>query len=70
MLIERLATLAMQGGGRFVVLVIDEAQGMTQREWLWLVQIHSQLAQHRIRLCVISIASLQFFDEPVSMSLS
>lgn len=70
MLIERLATLAMQGGGRFVVLVIDEAQGMSQREWLWLVQIHSQLAQHRIRLCVISIASLQFFDEPISMSLS
>ena len=70
MLLERFTTLAMQSGGRFVVLVIDEAQGMTQREWLWLVQIHSQLDQRRVRLCVISIASLQFFDEPVGLALS
>ncbi len=43
MLIERWAELASQGGGRFLVLVIDEAQGMTQREWLWLVKLHSLL---------------------------
>ena len=70
MLIERWAELASQGGGRFLVLVIDEAQGMTQREWLWLVELHSLLEKQRIRLCVFSIASLQIFDEPVGMALS
>ena len=57
MLIERLAQLAAQGGGRFVVLVIDEAQGMTQREWMWLVELHSLLEKQRIRLCVFAIGS-------------
>ncbi|MEX8492677.1 ATP-binding protein [Sphaerotilus sp.] len=70
MLIERWAELAFQGGGRFLVLVIDEAQGMTQREWLWLVELHSLLEKERIRLCVFSIASLQVFDEPIGMALS
>jgi len=37
MLIERWAALASQNGGRFLVLVIDEAQGMTQREWMAVV---------------------------------
>jgi hypothetical protein len=69
MLVERWIELAFQGGGRFLVLVIDEAQGMTQREWLWLVELHSLLEKQRIRLCVLSIASLQFFDEPVGMAL-
>lgn len=70
MLIERWAALASQNGGRFLVLVIDEAQGMTQREWMWLVQLHSLLEKERLRLCVFSIASLQVFDEPVGMALS
>jgi hypothetical protein len=70
MLIERWAELASQGGGRFLVLVIDEAQGMTQREWLWLVELHSLLDKERIRLCVFSVASLQVFDEPVGMAMS
>jgi len=70
MLLERWAELAAQGGGRFLVLVIDEAQGMTQREWLWLVELHSLLEKDRIRLCVFSVASLQFFDEPVGMALA
>lgn len=70
MLLERWAELAAQGGGRFLVLVIDEAQGMTQREWMWLVELHSLLEKERIRLCVFSIASLQFFDEPVGMALA
>lgn len=70
MLIERWIELAAQGGGRFLVLVIDEAQGMTQREWMWLVELHSVLEKQRIRLCVFSIASLQFFDEPYGMALA
>jgi hypothetical protein len=70
MLVERWIELASQGGGRFLVLVVDEAQGMTQREWLWLVELHSLLEKQRIRLCVFSIASMQFFDEPVGMALA
>jgi len=70
MLIERMVMLAYQGQGRFVVLVIDEAQGMIQREWLWLVQLHSLLEKERVQLCVISIASVQIYDEPIGMALS
>ena len=70
MLVERWIELAAQGGGRFLVLVVDEAQGMSQREWLWLVELHSLLEKQRVRLCVFSIASLQFFDEPLGMALA
>ncbi|WP_181917007.1 ATP-binding protein [Paraburkholderia sp. BL27I4N3] len=70
MLVERWIELAAQGAGRFLVLVIDEAQGMSQREWLWLVELHSLLEKQRVRLCVFSIASLQFFDEPLGMALA
>ncbi len=70
MLIERWIWMAHQGGGHFMVLVIDEAQSMSQREWIWLVELHSTLEKLRIRLCVFSIASLQFFDEPTGMALS
>jgi hypothetical protein len=70
MLIERWIAMAAQGGGRFLVLVIDEAQSMTQREWIWLVELHSTLEKQHIRLCVFSVASLQLFDEPIAMALS
>ena len=70
MLVERWISMAHQGGGKFMVLVIDEAQSMTQREWIWMVELHSTLEKHRIRLCVFSIASLQFYDEPLGMALS
>ncbi len=70
MLIERWIWMAHQGGGKFLVLVIDEAQSMTQREWIWMVELHSTLEKEQIRLCVISIASLQFYDEPLGMALS
>ncbi|MDM0119002.1 hypothetical protein [Variovorax arabinosiphilus] len=50
-------------------MIIDEAQGMTQREWLWLVELHSLLEKEALRLCVFSIASLQFFDEPMSLAM-
>ena len=70
MLIERFEQLSAQAGGRFVVLVIDEAQGMTVREWLWLVELHSLLEKRRLRLCVLSIASVQFRDDPVNLALA
>lgn len=69
-LIEKVVHLAVEGGGRFVVLVIDESQGMTAREWLWLVEIHSLLEKERIRLMVISIASVQIFDQPMALALT
>lgn len=69
MLMERWHSLALRGGGRFLILIIDEAQGMTQREWLWLVELHSLLEKERLRLCVFSIASLQFFDEPMGLAM-
>ncbi|KAF7963025.1 hypothetical protein AWV80_14825 [Cupriavidus sp. UYMU48A] len=43
---------------------------MTQREWMWLVELHSVLGKQRIRLCVFSIASLQFLDEQFGMALA
>ena len=70
MLIERWMWMAHQGGGKFIVLVIDEAQSVTQREWIWLVELHSTLEKEHVRLCVFSIASLQFYDEPIAMALS
>lgn len=69
MLMERWYSLARRGGGRFLILIIDEAQGMTQREWLWLVELHSLLEKENLRLCVFSIASLQFFDEPMALAM-
>lgn len=70
MLVERFEQLSVQAGGRFIVLVIDEAQGMTVREWLWLVEFHSLLEKRRLRLCVISVASVQFRDDPVNLALA
>lgn len=70
MLVERFEQLSAQAGGRFVVLVIDEVQGMTVREWLWLVEFHSMLEKRRLRLCVISVASVQFRDDPVNLALA
>jgi hypothetical protein len=69
MLMERWHSLAAQSGGRFLILIIDEAQGMSQREWLWLVELHSLLEKEQLRLCVFSVASLQFFDEPMSLAM-
>jgi hypothetical protein len=70
MLIERWKALASRAGGQFIVLIVDEAQGMTQREWMWLLELHSLLEIERLRLCVFAIASLQFFDEPIGMAMS
>lgn len=69
MLMERWHSLALRGGGRFLILIVDEAQGMTQREWLWLVELHSLLEKENLRLCVFSIASLQFYDEPMGLAM-
>lgn len=69
LLMERWYSLARRGGGKLLILIIDEAQGMSQREWLWLVELHSLLEKEHLRLCVFSIASLQFFDEPMGLAM-
>lgn len=69
-LVERLTEFAYRNEGRFVVLVIDEAQGMTEREWLWLVQLHATLEAEGVQLCVISIASYQFNEKPRDLALT
>ena len=55
MLIERWAELASQGGGRFLVLVIDEAQGHDAGGVAVAGRLHSLLEKERIRLCVFSV---------------
>ena len=69
MLMERWHALAKRSGGRFIVLIIDEAQGMSQREWLWMVELHSLLEKDGLRVCVFSIASLQVYDEPMGLAM-
>lgn len=69
-LVERLIQLANRNSSRYVVLVIDEAQSMTQREWLWLVQLHATLEAEGVLLCVISIASLQFNEKPRELAMT
>ena len=69
-LVERLTEFAYRNEGRFVVIVIDEAQGMSQREWLWLVQLHATLETEGVQLCVISIASFQFNEKPRDLALT
>jgi hypothetical protein len=70
MLLEKLIQLAFRNESGFVVLVIDEAQGLSQREWLWLVQLHATLEPEGVQLCVISIASLQYNEKPREMALT
>ena len=53
-----------------MVLVIDEAQSMTDRSGSGgPVALQPPGAEH-VRLCVFSVASVQFFDEPIGLALS
>jgi hypothetical protein len=69
-LIERFIELAYSNEGHFIVVVIDEAQGMSEKEWLWLVQLHSTLEAEGVQLCVISIASFQFNERPRDLAMT
>lgn len=44
---------------------------MRQWEWKWFVELHGLLLDNqRIRLCVVSVASLLYFDDPICVVLA
>lgn len=55
--LELLIASAKASGSNFVVLLIDEAQAMTVREWNWLLGLQNALDWEGYRLSVFSIAS-------------
>lgn len=69
-LVERLVQIACLSSDRYVVLVIDEAHSMSEREWRWLVQLHATLEGEKVQLCVISVAAFQFNDRPRTLALT
>ena len=69
-LLERLVVIASRGWGSYLVLVIDEAQDVSQREWVWLVQLHATLEREGVQLCIVSIASFQYNDAPRQLAMT
>ncbi len=59
MLQELFVSTAQYCGKNFVVLLIDEAQAMTLREWTWLLGLQNALDWEGFRLSVFSVASHQ-----------
>lgn len=59
MLQELFVSTAKNCGNNFVVLLIDEAQTMTLREWTWLLGLQNALDWEGFRLSVFSVASHQ-----------
>ncbi len=58
-LTEFLIASAVACGSNFVILLIDEAQALTFREWNWLLGLQNALDWEGYRLSVFSIASHQ-----------
>lgn len=56
---QRLITIAKNAGRNYVLLLIDEAQDMTLREWKWLVGLQNQLDYEGYLLSVISVGTHQ-----------
>jgi len=56
---QRFITIAKSAGRNYVVLLIDEAQDLTLREWKWLVGLQNQLDYEGYLLSVFSIGSHQ-----------
>ena len=65
-----LIALAKTAKRNHVVLVIDEAQELTFKEWKWLVGLHNALDWQEIRLTLISIGSHQMGYRHELMSVS
>lgn len=62
-LIEAFIAIAENARNRMAILIIDESQDMSEREWIWLVQLHSSLQAEKVQLCVISVASYAQYNE-------
>lgn len=56
---SRMVALARQANSNYVVLLIDEAQDMTLREWQWLLGLQNILDYDGFRLSVFSIGTQQ-----------
>ncbi|WP_323028778.1 ATP-binding protein [Castellaniella defragrans] len=56
---SRMVTLAKSAQSNYVVLLIDEAQDMTLREWQWLLGLQNVLDYDGFRLSVFSIGTQQ-----------
>lgn len=57
--LQRFIAIANSAGRNFVVLLIDEAQDMTLREWKWLVGLQNQLDYEGYLLSVFSVGTHQ-----------
>lgn len=61
---DQLITCARRARGKYVVLMIDEAQDMTLAEWLWLMGLQNELDYIGFRFSVFSIGSHQMQYQP------
>lgn len=60
---ELMMARADQCGTNYVVLIVDEAQGLTTQEWLWVLAIQNEMDKDGYILSVFSIASHQMAYE-------
>lgn len=67
-LVEILIACAYRSEAKYTMIVIDEAQAMTEREWIWLVQLHSRIELEGIQLAVVPVISLQFNQRPYELA--
>lgn len=56
---QRFITIAKSAQRNYVVLLIDEAQGLTLREWMWLLGLQNQLDCEGYLLSVFSVGTHQ-----------
>ncbi|HJV85217.1 MAG TPA: ATP-binding protein [Noviherbaspirillum sp.] len=56
---QRFITIAESAGRNYVILLIDEAQDITLREWKWLVGLQNELDYEGYLLSVFSVGSHQ-----------
>lgn len=67
-LVEKLIVHAHRSDAKYTMIIIDEAQAMTEREWIWLVQLHSRVELEGIQLAVVPVISLQFNQRPFELA--
>jgi type II secretory pathway predicted ATPase ExeA len=57
--VQRFIAIAKSAGRNYVLLLIDEAQDVTLREWKWLVGLQNQLDYEGYLLSVVSVGTHQ-----------
>jgi hypothetical protein len=67
---QRLMAIAQAAGHNYVVLLIDEAQEVSFREWKWLVGLQNQLDWDGFRLSVFSVGTHQMGYQHELMAIS